>query len=48
MDVNECAEVIFKGLQAKKREIPVGKGKEMAALWVKRLSPELLFRLARA
>lgn len=48
MDVNECAEVIFKGLQAKKREIPVGKGKEMAALWVKRLSPELLFRLAKA
>ncbi|MET4026118.1 dehydrogenase/reductase SDR family protein 7 [Marinobacter sp. MBR-99] len=48
MDVNECAEVIFKGLQAKKREIAVGKGKEMAALWVKRLSPELLFRLARA
>lgn len=48
MDVNEGAEVIFKGLQAKKREIPVGKGKEMAALWVKRLSPELLFRLARA
>ncbi|GGC60057.1 SDR family oxidoreductase [Marinobacter halophilus] len=48
MDVTECADVIFKGLQAKKREIPVGKGKEMAALWVKRLSPELLFRLARA
>lgn len=48
MDVNECAEVVFKGLQAKKREIPVGKGKEMAALWVKRLSPELLFRLAKA
>lgn len=47
MDVTECAEVVFKGLQAKKREIPVGKGKEMAALWVKRLSPELLFRLAR-
>lgn len=48
MDVTECADVVFKGLQAKKREIPVGKGKEMAALWVKRLSPELLFRLARA
>ncbi|KPQ27588.1 MAG: putative short-chain dehydrogenase [Marinobacter excellens HL-55] len=48
MDVNECAAVVFKGLQAKKREIPVGKGKEMAALWVKRLSPELLFRLAKA
>ncbi|MFO7993422.1 MAG: SDR family oxidoreductase [Marinobacter sp.] len=48
MDVNECAEVIFKGLQAKKREIPVGKGKEMAALWIKRISPEALFRIARA
>ncbi|WP_372965832.1 SDR family oxidoreductase [Marinobacter sp.] len=48
MDVTECAQVIFKGLQAKKREIPVGKGKEMAALWVKRLSPELVFRLARS
>ena len=48
MDVNDCAEVIFKGLKAKKREIPVGKGKEMAALWVKRLSPELVFRLTRS
>jgi short-subunit dehydrogenase len=47
MDVNECAEVVFKGLQAKKREIPVGKGKEMAALWIKRISPEALFRIAR-
>ncbi|WP_417517185.1 SDR family oxidoreductase [Marinobacter sp.] len=48
MDVNECAEVVVKGLNAKKREIPVGKGKEMAALWVKRVSPEVLFRLAKA
>ncbi|MDX1459084.1 MAG: SDR family oxidoreductase [Marinobacter sp.] len=48
MDVTECAEVVFKGLKAKKREIPVGKGKEMAALWLKRLSPETLFRMARA
>lgn len=48
MDVNECAEVVFKGLQAKKREIPVGKGKEMAALWVKRISPEALFRITKA
>lgn len=48
MDVNECADVIFKGLQAQKREIPVGKGKEMAALWIKRISPEALFRIARA
>ncbi|WP_417538611.1 SDR family oxidoreductase [Marinobacter sp.] len=48
MDVADCAEVVVKGLNSKKREIAVGKGKEMAALWVKRLSPELLFRLARA
>lgn len=48
MDVNECAEVVVKALNAKKREIPVGKGKEMAALWIKRLSPETVFRLARA
>jgi len=48
MDVNDCAEVIFKGLKARKREIPVGKGKEMAALWVKRLSLELIFRLTRS
>jgi short-subunit dehydrogenase len=47
MDVNDCAEVVFKALKAGKREIPVGKGKEMAALWVKRASPELLFRLAK-
>ncbi|MDO3720620.1 SDR family oxidoreductase [Marinobacter sp. chi1] len=48
MDVTECAEVVFKGLQAKKREIPVGKGKEMAALWIKRAAPEALFRIVRA
>lgn len=48
MDVSECADVVVKALNSKKREIPVGKGKEMAALWVKRLSPEMLFRLARA
>lgn len=48
MDVGECAEVIFKGLSARKREIPVGKGKEMAALWIKRFTPELMFRIARA
>jgi len=48
MDVTECAEVVFKGLNAKKREIPVGKGKEMAALWIKRVSPEVLFRRTKA
>jgi len=48
MEVNDCAEVVVKGLNAKKREIPVGKGKEMAALWLKRVAPEALFRLAKA
>lgn len=48
MDVTECAEVVFKGLNARKREIPVGKGKEMAALWIKRVSPEALFRIIRS
>ena len=47
MDVSECAEIIVQGLEKGKREIPVGKGKEMAALWVKRLAPEMLFRLAK-
>lgn len=47
MDVNECAEVIVQGLDKGKREIAVGKGKEMAALWVKRLAPEMLFKLAK-
>lgn len=47
MDVTECADVIVNALGKGKREIPVGKGKEMAALWVKRLAPELMFRLAR-
>ncbi|SFR43827.1 Short-chain dehydrogenase [Marinobacter gudaonensis] len=48
MNVDECAEVMFKGLTAKKREIPVGKGKEMAALWLKRIAPEALFRMTKA
>lgn len=48
MEVSECAEVVFKGLKAGKREIPVGKGKEMAALWIKRIAPEVLFRITRA
>lgn len=48
MDVTECADVVFKGLKAEKREIPVGKGKEMAALWIKRIAPEAVFRLTRA
>lgn len=48
MDVDECAEVVFNALKARKREIPVGKGKEMAALWVKRIAPEMLFKITKA
>jgi len=47
MDVTDCAEVIVDALAKGKREIPVGKGKEMAALWVKRVWPEVMFKLAR-
>jgi dehydrogenase/reductase SDR family member 7 len=47
MDVGECADVIIKGLDKGQREIPVGKGKEMAALWVKRLAPEMMFKMAK-
>lgn len=47
MDVNKCADVIIKGLEARKREIPVGKGKEMAALWIKRIAPEMLFKITK-
>ena len=47
MDVTECAEIIIQGLEKGRREIPVGKGKEMAALWVKRLAPEMMFKIAK-
>ncbi|TVP57545.1 MAG: SDR family oxidoreductase [Halomonadaceae bacterium] len=47
MDVTECAQVIVSGLAKGKPEIAVGKGKEMHALWLKRLSPALVFRMVR-
>lgn len=47
MDVNECADVVVKALAQGKREIPVGKGREMAALWVKRAAPEVLFKMVK-
>jgi dehydrogenase/reductase SDR family protein 7 len=46
MDVTRCAEVIMKGFRKGKPEIAVGKGIEMHALWLKRLFPRLVFRLA--
>jgi len=45
MDVTACAKVIMKGFKAGKREIPVGEGSEMKALWVKRFFPNKLFKL---
>ncbi len=47
MDPDKAARVIVSGLAKGKREIPVGEGKEMLALWLKRLSPELIFRITR-
>ncbi len=45
MEVNACARVIMKGFQAGKREIAVGEGKEMQALWLKRFMPNKLFKM---
>jgi len=45
MDVTACAKVIMKGFKAGKREISVGDGREMKALWVKRFFPNLLFKM---
>lgn len=47
MDADKAARVIVSGLAKGRREIPVGEGKEMMALWLKRISPELVFRLAK-
>lgn len=46
MDVDRCAKVILKGLRKGKPEIPVGKGFEMHALWIKRLFPGFVFKKA--
>lgn len=47
MAADAAARVIVAGLAKGRREIPVGKGKEMAALWLKRLSPGLLFQITK-
>jgi short-subunit dehydrogenase len=44
MNVDRCAEVILKGLKKGKPEIPVGKGFEMHALWIKRFFPRIVFK----
>lgn len=45
MEVDECAKVIMRGFHKGKPEIPVGKGMEMHALWLKRLFPKLVFKI---
>lgn len=47
MTPDKAAEVIINGLGRGKREIPVGEGKEMMALWLKRVSPEMVFRMTK-
>ena len=47
MEADECASVIIHGLSKRKPEIPVGKGMEMHALWIKRFFPNFLFKLMR-
>ena len=46
MSAEECASVIVRGMRKNKPEIAVGRGLEMHALWLKRLSPRLVFKLA--
>ncbi len=46
MEVNECADVIMRGFDKGKPEIPVGEGIEMKALLLKRFFPKLLFKMA--
>lgn len=46
MDANACAEVIVRGMEAGKLEIPVGEGREMSVLWLKRFFPNRVFKMA--
>lgn len=46
MPADAAAKVIVDGFEAGKKEIPVGHGKEMNALWIKRLFPNWAFSLA--
>ena len=45
MDVDKCAKVIVTKMNKGVKEIAVGEGLSMAALWIKRLSPNLLFSM---
>ncbi len=44
MDASKAADVMLAGIAAGKPEIPVGEGKEMQALWLKRFWPGKLFK----
>lgn len=45
MDVDKAADVIMRGFHKGRKEIPVGEGREMQALLLKRLFPNKLFKL---
>lgn len=45
MDVTACVKVIMEGFRKGKPEIVVGEGREMSALWLKRLFPKRLFKM---
>lgn len=45
MPVDDCAKTIVAGLESGKKEIAVGNGIEMKVLWLKRLFPNLVFKL---
>lgn len=45
MDVDRAATVIMQGFHKGKREIPVGEGREMQALLLKRFFPNKLFKI---
>ena len=45
MEVGSCAKVIMRGFKKGSPEVVVGKGFEMHLLWIKRLFPNLAFKL---
>ncbi len=45
MSAEQCAAVVITALGKKKTEIPVGKGVEMHALWIKRFFPKVLNKI---
>ena len=45
MAAGDCAKVVVAGLNKGKKEIAVGKGSEMHALWIKRFFPNLLTKI---